>query len=130
VFNTGFPARKAAVAGTQGDETDCRSHRNDTMKALLINPETQSVEAIDIQSVQDIADRIGFETVISDEIGPDGDRLYFDEECFLRGTSGRFQIKGVAPVAGIGIVAGSQDDEALRDAASDVASLSARVRYL
>ena len=100
------------------------------MKALLINPETRSIETIDIQTPDDIGKRVGFETVISDEIGPEGDRLYFDEECFLRGTSGRFQIEGVAPVAGIGIVAGSKGGEELCDAASEEDSLRARVRYL
>jgi hypothetical protein len=100
------------------------------MKALLINPEMRSVEAIDINTLQDIAKLVGFDSVISDEIGPDGDRLYFDEECFLRGTKGRFQIEGVAPVAGIGVVAGSKEGEDLCDAASDADSLRARVRYL
>jgi hypothetical protein len=42
---------------------------------------------IDIAGHDDIVKLIGFDTVTSDEIGSDGDRLYFDEECFLRGTS-------------------------------------------
>ncbi len=92
--------------------------------------DNRSVEAIDIDSRQDIAELVGFDSVISDEIGPAGDRLYFDEECFLRGTSGRFQIEGVAPVAGIGVVAGSKEGKDLCDAASDADSLRARLRYL
>ena len=87
------------------------------MKALLINPESQSIEQIEIQSQDEIAGIIGFDTITSDEIGPDGDRLYFDEECFLRGTSGRFQIDTVIPVSGKGIIVGSADEgETLTDA--------------
>jgi hypothetical protein len=62
------------------------------MKALLIDPEKQSLEPIDIQGREDIAKLIGYDTIESDAVGTAGDRLYFDEECFLRGTQGRFQI--------------------------------------
>jgi hypothetical protein len=51
---------------------------------------------------------IGFETVDSDEIDANGDRLYFDEKCFIRQTPGvgRFQLDSLAPVAGMGVVVG------------------------
>ncbi|MEA2078649.1 MAG: hypothetical protein U9P00_02100 [Pseudomonadota bacterium] len=101
------------------------------MKALLITPDTQSIEVIDITGHDDIVKLIGFDTVSSDEIGPDGDRLYFDEECFLRGTSGRFQIDTVIPVSGIGVIAGSSDDSTtLCDVVSDIDSLRGRIKYL
>ena len=60
-------------------------------------------------------------------------RLFFDEECFIRGdaVSGRFQIDSVVPVAGKGIVVGSGDDgSSLQDVISDVDSLKARIKYL
>ncbi len=101
------------------------------MKALLVNPENQSIEIIEISDQADIARIIGYDTIISDEIGPEGDRLLFDEECFLRGTSGRFQIDKVIPVSGIGIIAGSSDDgTTLQDVTSDIDSISQRIKYL
>lgn len=103
------------------------------MKALLITPASKSVEMVEIDSVDDIKSLIGFDTIDYDDIGPAGDRLYFDEECFIRGdaVSGRFQVDKVAPVAGKGIVVGSSEDGALlRDAVSDIASLKARLVYL
>ena len=101
------------------------------MKALLIDPEAQAIEEIEITDHQDIEKIIGYDTVISDEIGPDGDRLFFDEECFLRGTSGRFQIDNIIPVSGAGVIIGSPDDgTTLVDASSDIESINARIKYL
>jgi len=101
------------------------------MKALLVNPQSRSIEEIEIKSRDDIVAEIGFDTVISDEVGPDGDCLYFDEDCFLRGSDGRFQIDSIVPVSGIGIVMGSTDGgETLSDVNSSVESLIARVKYL
>jgi len=101
------------------------------MKALLINPEAQTIESIDIATIDDIKKYIGFDTIISDGIGPQGDRLYFDEECFLRGTSGRFQIDNVVPVSGFGIIMNSPDDgSTLNDVISDVDSITQRTKYL
>ena len=101
------------------------------MKALLITPETQAIEAIEINSHVDIVKLIGYDTIASDEIGPEGDRLFFDEECFLRGTSGRFQIDTVIPVSGKGVIVGSPDDgTTLKDIVSDVESIKNRIKYL
>lgn len=103
------------------------------MKALLITPATESVEQVEIASLEDIKQLIGFDTVDSDEIGPDGDRLYFDEECFIRGdaVSGRFQIDKVAPVAGKGMIVGAADGgENLQDVVSSVDSIKERLVYL
>ena len=72
------------------------------MKAILITPDNETIEAIDVSSLDDIIKVIGYDTITSDEIGPQGDRLFFDEECFLRGSSGRFQIDTVIPVSGKG----------------------------
>lgn len=100
------------------------------MKAFLINPEEQSIEAIDITSHDDIKKLIGFDTIIADEIGSD-DYLYFDEECFLRGTSGRFQIDNLIPVSGKGIIIGANNDGAdLKDITTDIDTLKNRFKYL
>jgi len=79
-------------------------------KAILISPEDQSIEAIELSDDSDISALIGFETIESDAVGDAGDRLYFDEECFIRGTSGRFQIDTLIPVAGKGVVVGTTED--------------------
>lgn len=101
------------------------------MKALLIDPQSQNIEPIEIQGQEDIVSIIGYDTITSDEIGSDGDRLFFDEECFLRGTSGRFQIDTLIPVAGRGIVVGSTDDgQTLSDVVGDLDDINSRVKYL
>ena len=101
------------------------------MKAFLITPENRSIEAIDIKGREDIAKLIGFDTIESDAVGTAGDRLYFDEECFLRGTSGRFQIDSVIPVSGRAVVVGTADGgSTLRDVAIDIVSLRRRINYL
>lgn len=101
------------------------------MKALLINPETRSIEAIDIDSHAELASLIGYDTIESDAVGTAGDRLYFDEECFLRGTSGRFQIDTVIPVSGRAVIVGTAGDGAtLLDVASDIEDVRRRIKYL
>lgn len=101
------------------------------MKALLIDGERQSIEPIDIAGREDIARLIGYDTIESDAVGTAGDRLYFDEECFLRGTSGRFQIDRIVPVSGKAVVVGTAEDSAtLRDVATDIDDLRGRIKYL
>jgi hypothetical protein len=101
------------------------------MKALLITPDEQSIEEIDISGYDDIVNIIGYDTVTSDEVGSDGDRLYFDEECFLRGSSGRFQIDTLIPVSGKGVIVSSPDGgKTLADVIIDSAGLSQRIKYL
>jgi hypothetical protein len=101
------------------------------MKAIVISPATQSIEAVDVTTLDDIKAVVGYDTLESDAIGTQGDRLYFDEECFLRGTSGRFQIDSVIPVAGKGVIVGTGDGGAtLRDVVIDADDLRRRIRYL
>ena len=101
------------------------------MKALLINPESRSIEAVDIGSQAELASLIGYDTIESDAVGTAGDRLYFDEECFLRGTTGRFQIDTLVPVSGRAVIVGAADDGVtLRDVASDIEDVRSRIKYL
>jgi hypothetical protein len=101
------------------------------MKAILIDPESRSVESVDIDGLGDIARLIGFDTLESDAVGTADDRLYFDEECFLRGTTGRFQVDTVIPVSGKGVIAGStKDGNTLRDAVTDIDALRSRIKFL
>ena len=101
------------------------------MKALLVKPDSQSIEAIDISSHADLAKLIGYDTIESDAVGTTGDRLYFDEECFLRGTSGRFQIDSIIPVSGRAVIVGTTGDGGtLRDATTSIDDLRTRIKYL
>lgn len=101
------------------------------MKAILIVPEMKSMAAIDISGRDDIARLIGFDTIESDAVGTAGDRLFFDEECFLRGGGVRFQIDTIIPVSGKALVVGTTDDgKVLRDVVTDIDSLRSRIKYL
>jgi hypothetical protein len=101
------------------------------MKAFLITPETQSIDETEVGSQDDIKALIGFDTLESDAVGSEGDRLYFDEECFLRGTSGRFQIDTLVPVSGKGVVVGTEGNGAgLRDVVIEIDELRRRTKYL
>ena len=100
------------------------------MKAYRINPEKAAIEEIDVANLADIVEQIGFDTIESDAIGTDGDRLYFDEECFLRGGGVRFQIDTVIPVSGRAIVVGTTTDGSLCDVAADIENLRGRIKYL
>ncbi len=99
------------------------------MRALLIQPETRSIVVIDAHNRDDIASRIGYPTLESDAVGNAGDHLFFDEECFLRGTTGRFQIDTLVPVSGVGVIVGV-DGDSLRDAKIDLDDLRQRIQYL
>jgi hypothetical protein len=99
-------------------------------KAFLIAPQTQTIEEVSVDGTDDIAAAIGYATLESDEVGSAGDRLYFDEECFIRGTPGRFQIDALIPVAGKGVVVGVSDDGVtLRDPATTLEELRARTVF-
>ena len=101
------------------------------MKALLISAAEKSIEEIEASSLDDIKALIGFDTIDSDTVGSEGERLFFDEECFLRGTNGRFQIDTVIPVAGKGVVVGAEEDGVtLRDVATTIDGLRGRIKYL
>lgn len=101
------------------------------MKAILISGEKRSIEAIDIDSREAIANLIGFDTIESDAVGTDGDRLYFDEECFVRGSGGRFQVDNLIPISGKAVIVGTTGDgTVLGDLGMDLESLRGRIKYL
>jgi hypothetical protein len=80
------------------------------MKAFLIDPATRRIDAIEFDGTPEaLRGLIGHPTIDSDEIDDTGgNRLFFDEECFLRGddAAGRFQLDWLAPVSGKGVVTG------------------------
>ncbi len=99
-------------------------------KAFLISPADKSVELINLKDRNDIVSLVGYDTIASDGVDSNGDRLYFDEECFIRGASGRFQIDKLIPVAGKGIVVGAKADDAdLTDVSISRDDLLSRIRF-
>jgi len=97
-------------------------------KAYLISPEDKSIESIELSDVSEVAAVVGYETIESDDIGKD--RLFFDEECFIRGSSGRFQIDKLIPVAGKGVVVGvAADGVTLSDVSVGRDELLSRTRF-
>lgn len=91
----------------------------------------RALQTVDIPGTEDIATLIGFNTIAPDEIGKQGDYLYFDEDCFLRGSSGRFQLDSLAPVAGRAVIIGtSEGGNVLRDVVTEIDSLRSRIKYL
>jgi hypothetical protein len=101
------------------------------MKAYLITPDTQSIDEVEVAGLDDIKSLIGYDTLESDAIGTNGDRLYFDEECFLRGTPGRFQVDTLVPVSGKGVVVGTIDEgAAFQDVVVGIEDLRGRTKYL
>ena len=104
------------------------------MKAFLIDAATQTIAPVMLaDGLFDIGALIGFDTIASDEIDASGDRLFFDERCFLRDETGkaRFKIDNLAPVANKALVVGSSDDGAiLKDVMVDMTTLQRRITWL
>lgn len=103
------------------------------MNAYLIDANDKTVVAVAIAGLDDVKKLIGYDSVDSDEIDNSGDRLFFDESCFLRDQTGkgRFKLDNLAPVADKGVVVGSSGDAAnLKDAAVERAALQQRITWL
>ena len=99
-------------------------------KAFLISAEQKSIEPVDMSDADEIAALIGYETVASDPVGKGDDLLFFDEECFIRGSSGRFQIDKLIPVAGKGVVVGiAVDGVTLADVTLSLDELRSRTMF-
>jgi hypothetical protein len=83
------------------------------MQIYVIDPTLKTISASDISgSLDDVRGLIGSASIDSDEIDNNGDRLFFDEECFIQQQDGvgRFKVDNLAPVAGIGVIANSRDE--------------------
>jgi hypothetical protein len=102
------------------------------MRAFLIDPAARSVGSADVDSLDGIRALIGHPSIDSDEIDENGDRLYFDEACFIRAAPGapRFRLDSLAPVAGRGVVIGScAAGSRLADAVIGLDALRRRVTF-
>jgi len=98
------------------------------MRALLIDASAQQISEIDIDGEAAIAGVIGFDTLEVDEVNA-SHKLYFDEECFLRGSKGKFQLDKLIPISGKAVILGLKG-ETLADASLTTAELESRITYL
>ena len=104
------------------------------MKAYLIDANQKTVSLVDLaDGLAAIRLLTGYDSVVSEEIDASGDRLFFDEGCFLRDQTGkgRFKLDSLVPVADKAVVAGSNGDGAtLKDVAVELAALQRRIAWL
>ncbi len=104
------------------------------MHAYLIDPNNRQIIAVDIDGgLEGIRKLIGFDSVDSDEIDVAGNRLFFDESCFIRDQpgAGRFKLDNLPPVAGRGVVAAADDAVTTpRTPTLTLEDLKARVQFL
>lgn len=103
------------------------------MKAYLIDANQRTVEAVELtDGLDDIRRLIGYESIDSEEIDASGDRLFFDESCFLRDQAGkgRFRLDNLVPLADKAVVVGATQPGALTDAAVDLDALQRRITWL
>ncbi len=104
------------------------------MRVYLIDPSTRSITEQQLEDGEaGIARLIGYDSIDFDEIDDNGDRLFFDESCFIRHGSdvGRFKVDNLAPVAGKGVIAGGEPGaRGVKDAIVSADALAARVSFL
>jgi hypothetical protein len=104
------------------------------MHAYLINPTSREVSKIELLgTTEQIAEILGAKNVDFDEIGANGDRLYFDEDCFIKATpnDARFKVDNLAPVSGHGIICGKMaSTNTLSDVQTALGDLTSRVQFL
>lgn len=102
------------------------------MQVFLIDPKARSISAVDLDDgLEGIRRLIGYESVEADEVGDDGDRLWFDESCFIRAIpdAGRFRLDSLPPVAGRGVVTGNDSAGSITAPVVSLEALIARVRF-
>jgi hypothetical protein len=103
------------------------------MKAYLIDANQKTVNPVDLaDGLSSIRRLIGYDSVDSEEIDASGDRLFFDEGCFLRDQTGkgRFKLDNLVPVADKAVVVGSSDDgTTLKDAEVKITALQQRITW-
>ncbi len=100
------------------------------MYAVLIDPVSEELSKIELNDHDKIASVIGFETIISDEISGSTDLLHFDENCFIRGTPGRFQLDALPPVAGKAIVLGTGANGDSQSPELAIETLKQRIKFI
>jgi hypothetical protein len=104
------------------------------MQVFVIDPSTKETREEQItEGDSGVRQLIGFDSIDFDEIDDNGDRLYFDESCFIRHGAdvGRFRVDSLAPVAGKGVITGGEPGgKTIAGAQISIEALRARVQFL
>jgi len=102
------------------------------MKAFLIDPTQSEIRPITLSGAdEELKTLLSAKGLEYDDVGPDGDRLCFDEDCFISQKPGRFQLDNLAPVAGQAVVFGAADESGTpTDVRIDQEALTARIKFL
>jgi hypothetical protein len=102
------------------------------MKAFLIDPLKSEIRSIALTGSSDeLKQLLGAKSVEYEELGVGGDRMCFDEDCFITQKPGRFQLDTLAPVAGSALIVGpSAADGSVTDALIDEQALRSRIKFL
>lgn len=104
------------------------------MQVFVIDPAAKEVRVTEITDGEaSIRQLIGYDSIDFDEVDDNGDRLHFDESCFIRhGTDvARFRVDSLAPVAGVGVITGGEPGgKTLASAQISLEALRARVQFL
>ncbi len=98
------------------------------MRAILIDGLAKTAVEIDIASQDAIAAAVGHASIIADDIDT-GNAVYFDEDCFLRGTEGRFVLDTLPPIAGKAVVMGRAIGDRLVGTNLSIEEVLARVKF-
>jgi hypothetical protein len=103
------------------------------MQCFVIDANTKTILEASLTDVAaPIAKHIGYDSIDSDEIDGTTDRLYFDDSCFIRTqpSNGRFKFDSLAPLAGIGVVAGVTLDGSPTTPKLTLQEVKARVTFV
>ncbi len=98
------------------------------MRAIMISGAEKTAVEVEITSRDDLEAAIGHASIIADDIDSDN-AVYFDEDCFLRGTEGRFVLDTLPPIAGKAVVMGRAHGDQLAATALTLAELLGRVKF-
>lgn len=103
------------------------------MKSFLIDGVSKQITKIDVTDRTEITAEIGFSTLAYDFIA-ESEILVFDEDCFICGSEGRYQIDSPTPIAGkaviVGLVGSDLVDSDLADSKLTITDISSRVKFL
>jgi len=104
------------------------------VQVFVIDPATKGTREVCVTDGESgVRQLIGYDSIDFDEIDDNGDRLYFDESCFIRHGAdvGRFRVDSLAPVAGKGVITGGEPGgKAIAGAQITIDALRARVKFL
>jgi len=104
------------------------------MNVYLIDPAKREIIALELtEGAQQIAATLEAKSIDFDEIDDGGDRLYFDEDCFIKAQPGdaRFKVDNLAPVSGKGVICGTTNPSGVHlPVNNSLENLVKRVKFL